>query len=179
MGVAEQGPIHQNFCNWPLMRFISFASNIGPAAAVPAGLAPAPLIEKATTPFLSTVPTPTVTLLSPTVGTPYVGTRFILNCNIQLSQTVDSPVTLTVLWRRSGVLISNDTQTTVHNVAQNGSHTYLSMLVFSSLSLTLDSGQYTCEASASANPPSPYITGSLSATSTAYSLTVEQPSKLL
>ena len=35
--------LSQNFCNWPLMRFISFASNIGPAAAVPAGLAPAPL----------------------------------------------------------------------------------------------------------------------------------------
>ena len=32
-----------NFCNRPLMRFISFASNIGPAAAVPAGPAPAPL----------------------------------------------------------------------------------------------------------------------------------------
>ena len=28
----------------PLMRFISFASNIGPAAAVPAGPAPAPLV---------------------------------------------------------------------------------------------------------------------------------------
>ena len=27
------------------MRFISFASNIGPAAAVPAGPAPAPLYE--------------------------------------------------------------------------------------------------------------------------------------
>ena len=36
--------LSQNFCNRPLMRFISFASNIGPAAAVPAGLAPAPLI---------------------------------------------------------------------------------------------------------------------------------------
>ena len=35
--------LSQNFCNWPLMRFISFASNIGPAAAVPAGPAPAPL----------------------------------------------------------------------------------------------------------------------------------------
>ena len=29
----------------PLMRFISFASNIGPAAAVPAGPAPTPLAE--------------------------------------------------------------------------------------------------------------------------------------
>ena len=35
--------LSQNFRNRPLMRFISFASNIGPAAAVPAGLAPAPL----------------------------------------------------------------------------------------------------------------------------------------
>ena len=35
--------LSQNFCNLPLMRFISFASNIGAAAAVPAGPAPAPL----------------------------------------------------------------------------------------------------------------------------------------
>ena len=35
--------LSQNFCNRPLMRFISFASNIGPVAMVPAGLAPAPL----------------------------------------------------------------------------------------------------------------------------------------
>ena len=35
--------LSQNFCNRPLMRFISFASDIGPAAAVPAGSAPAPL----------------------------------------------------------------------------------------------------------------------------------------
>ena len=35
--------LSQNFCNRPLMRFISFASNIGPAAAVPAGPAPVPL----------------------------------------------------------------------------------------------------------------------------------------
>ena len=34
--------LSQNFCNRPLMRFISFASNIGPAAAVPAGPAPSP-----------------------------------------------------------------------------------------------------------------------------------------
>ena len=35
--------LSQNFCNRPLMRLISFASNIGPAAAVPAGPAPSPL----------------------------------------------------------------------------------------------------------------------------------------
>ena len=37
--------LSQNFCNRPLMRFISFASDIGPAAAVPAGPAPTPLLE--------------------------------------------------------------------------------------------------------------------------------------
>ena len=36
--------LSQNFCNRPLMKFICFASNIGPAAAVPAGPAPAPLV---------------------------------------------------------------------------------------------------------------------------------------
>ena len=36
--------LSRNFCNRPLMRFISFASNIGPVAAVPAGPAPAPLL---------------------------------------------------------------------------------------------------------------------------------------
>ena len=35
--------LSQNFCNRPLMRFISFASNIGPAAMVPAEPAPVPL----------------------------------------------------------------------------------------------------------------------------------------
>ena len=35
--------LSQNFCNWPLMRFINFASNIGPAAVVPAGPASTPL----------------------------------------------------------------------------------------------------------------------------------------
>ena len=35
--------LSQNFCNRPLMRFIRFASNIGPTAAVPAGPAPSPL----------------------------------------------------------------------------------------------------------------------------------------
>ena len=38
--------LSQNFCNWPLMRFIRFASNIGPTAAVPAGQAPAPLLSQ-------------------------------------------------------------------------------------------------------------------------------------
>ena len=38
--------LSQNFCNGPLMRFISFASNIGPAATVPAGPAPAPLQQQ-------------------------------------------------------------------------------------------------------------------------------------
>ena len=129
--------------------------------------------------FPCTVPTPTVILFSPTIGTPFAGTRFILHCTIHLNETVDSPVAFTLTWRKSGVLISNDTRITVYNVAQNGSHTYLSRVIISTLSPTLDSGQYTCEASVSANPPSPYITESFSVTSTAYSLTVERPSKLL
>ena len=36
------------------MRFISFASNIGPAAAVPAGPAPAPLVTPIVTAYIAT-----------------------------------------------------------------------------------------------------------------------------
>ena len=52
--------LSQNFCNRPLMRFISFASNIGPAAAVPAGPAPAPLTLTRQTTIIagSLVPSP-------------------------------------------------------------------------------------------------------------------------
>ena len=126
--------------------------------------------------LLLTVPTPTVSLFSPSGATPYADSSFTLHCTIHLDQLIDSPVTFSVSWRKAGVLISNSSRITVHDVAQSDSHTYLSMIVFSTLSMTLDSGQYSCEASLSASPPSPYITGSLSATS-AYSLTVERPSK--
>ena len=44
-GEAADAQLHVNCCNPSLIRFIGFASNIGPAAAVPAGPAPAPLDE--------------------------------------------------------------------------------------------------------------------------------------
>ena len=56
--------LSQNFCNRPLMRFISFASNIGPAAAVPAGPAPAPLRQLANCRSCQ----PTSLTLEPTLG---------------------------------------------------------------------------------------------------------------
>ena len=126
--------------------------------------------------ILLTVPTPTVTVFPPTGTTPNADSRFTLHCMIQLNQVIDSPVTFSVSWRKSGVLISNTSRITVYDVAQSGSHTYLSVVVFSTLSMTLDSGQYSCEVSLSASPSSPYLTGSPAATSE-YSLTVERPSK--
>ena len=41
--------LSQDFCNRPLMRFISFASNIGPAAAVPAGPSLVPRLPRSGT----------------------------------------------------------------------------------------------------------------------------------
>jgi len=119
---------------------------------------------------LLTVPTPSVTVFSPTGTKPYADSRFTLHCMIQLNQVIDSPVTFSVSWRKSGVPILNTSRITVYDVAPSGSHTYLSVVVFSTLSMTLDSGQYSCEASLSASPPSPFITGSPAATSTSYPL---------
>ena len=52
--------LSQNFCHQPLMRFISFASNIGPAAAGPAGPAPAPLKREGIGPCSPTPVSPTL-----------------------------------------------------------------------------------------------------------------------
>jgi len=94
---------------------------------------------------------------------------------VHLNEVIDSPVTFSVSWNKSGVLIANTSRITVYDVAQSGSHTYVSKVVFSTLSMTLDSGQYSCEVLLSASPPSPYLTGSPAGTSTSYSLTVLHP----
>jgi len=136
-----------------------------------------PLAKSCSVTIFFTVPTPTVKVLSEPDTTPYADSRFTLHCMILLNQVIDSPVTFSVSWRKLGVLISNTSRITVYDVAQSGSHTYLSKVVFSTVSMTLDSGQYSCEVSLSASPPSPYLTGSPAATSTSYSLMVLHPSK--
>ena len=106
------------------------------------------------------VATPVVTITrdSPT-GTLYVGGNVILKCLIRLDNTVDTSVTVTGVWSASdGVAITNTSRYTVSPVT--GSFpTYNATLYISNLK-TNDSGRYTCNTTASPDPPSPIIVSS-------------------
>ena len=106
------------------------------------------------------VGTPHVTVTrDPPTGTLYVGGNVTLECLIQLDSTVDSSVTVVVVWSTSdGVAITNTSHYTVSPLT--GSFpTYNATLSISNLMMS-DSGNYTCNATASPDLPSPFIVSS-------------------
>ena len=106
------------------------------------------------------VSTPNVTVRrDPPTGTLYVGRDVTLECLIRLDNTVDTSVTVAVVWSASnGVVITNTSHYVVSPVI--GSFpTYHVTLYISNLIMN-DSGNYACNATASPDPPSPFIASS-------------------
>ena len=89
----------------------------------------------------------------------YVGGNVTLKCLIRLVNTVDSSVTVGVVWSASdGVAITNTSRYTVSPVT--GSFpTYSATFYISNLMIS-DSSNYTCNATASPDSPSPFIVSS-------------------
>ena len=89
---------------------------------------------------LCTVP-PSVTITStPITSLYYAGTPLNLTCNIQLNPQVDTPVTITATWFRSGTTIINlDNYTTILPLSTSSS----SKLMFNPLG-TSESGSFSC-----------------------------------
>ncbi len=85
------------------------------------------------------------------------GDNLTLTCGITLDPAVDSEVAVTASWTGPGGLITAG----VSDVT--GSGPYQSTLTLSSL-ITSDSGDYTCTASVSPDPPSPFLLASEVAT---------------
>lgn len=110
--------------------------------------------------------------INSTEGQFYSGGRQTLTCRVLLNELVDTLVNVSILWYKSGVLISNNSQISVSDVSQISNYEYQSRITFSSVSMTLDSGQYSCEAFVSAYPGSPHIPDSPLVT-TLYTLTTE------
>ena len=106
--------------------------------------------------LLLPVATPVVTITRDPTGTLYVGENVTLKCLIRLDSTVDSSVTVTVVWSASdGVAITNTSRYTISPVT--GSFpTYNATLHLSSLMMS-DSSSYTCNGTASPDPPSSFI----------------------
>ena len=105
------------------------------------------------------VPTPSVTITQYPTGTLGVGGNVTLECLIRLNNTVDSSVTVAVVWSTSdGVAITNTSRYTFSPVT--GSFpTYNATLHLSNLK-TNDSGGYTCNATAIPDPLSPFVVSS-------------------
>ena len=106
------------------------------------------------------VATPVVTITrDPPTGGLYVGENVTLECLIRLDNTVDTNVTVAVVWSTSdGVAITNTSRYTVSPVT--GSFpTYNATLHLSNLMMS-DSGRYTCNPTTRPDPPSPFIVSS-------------------
>ena len=99
---------------------------------------------------------PSVTITQDPTGTLYVGGNVTLECLIELDNTVDTSVTVAVVWSASnGVAITNTSRYVVSPVT-GSFHTYHATLHLSNL-MTNDSVGYNCSATASPDPPSPFI----------------------
>ncbi len=107
----------------------------------------------------STVPVTDVHVhRTPSDSTVYAGTQLDFTCTVELNMFVDTGVTVRTTWRGpSGVLTSGGRVFVSPPVLENGR--YRSLLRFLSVQSS-DSGNYTCTAVVSPNPPSTYIIAS-------------------
>ena len=103
--------------------------------------------------------TPVVTVSQDPTGTLYVGGNITLKCFICLDNTVDTIVTVAVVWSAFDGMAVNNTSSHVVSPVTGSFPTYNAMLHLSNLR-TNDSGGYTCNATASPDPPSTFVVSS-------------------
>ena len=105
------------------------------------------------------VATPVLTITQDPTGTLYVGGNVTLICLIELDNTVDTSVTVAVVWSASDRMAINNTSSHVVSPVTGSFSTYNGTLHLSNLS-TNDSGGYTCNATANPDPPSTFVASS-------------------
>ena len=106
--------------------------------------------------FLATlVPRPAVEVsIIPENGPFYAGSSLSLRCTIEIDSAVDIPYLVNVEWLKSGTMLRNDDRV---SVSQSSSHVYLASVDLSPLSITSDTGTYTCQVMVDTNPPLLYV----------------------
>ena len=120
--------------------------------------------------FLSFLPVPTSSVsLSVPSGTLYEGTSQALTCTVTLPETVDTDVTVGVVWRFTDTPVIPSAHVQISPVSSTRSPFY-STLTYILLSMS-DAGQFSCEATA--DSASQFITTSSLGESLDRAITVE------
>lgn len=94
--------------------------------------------------FLNTVPPPVISITASTISV-YAGSFVTLNCSAQLSNAVDSPITVTAVWRKNGNVFTSSAHRRVLDPILRNNTQYLAQVIFSPIQLTDDDGAYACE----------------------------------
>lgn len=109
--------------------------------------------------FSSTlVPRPMVEVFTvPESGPFYAGSGLSLRCTIEVDSVLDVPYLVNVEWLKSGIMLRSDDRVSISNVTQQSSRLYLARVELSPLSVTSDTGMYTCRVMVDTNPPMLYV----------------------
>ena len=92
------------------------------------------------------------------------GSSLNISCDIILQSSVNTPVTVDVVWSKTteqlqeSVTIMPDERLTVTDTIQNGNR-FTSILHFTTISKTVDPGQYHCNATITPLSSYTYVTG--------------------
>ena len=105
------------------------------------------------------VATPVLNITQDPTGTLYVGGNVTLICLIELDNSVDTSVTVAVVWSASDGMAINNISSHVVSPKTGSFPTYNATLHLSNLR-TNDSGGYNCNATASPDPPSTFVVSS-------------------
>lgn len=109
--------------------------------------------------FSSTlVPRPMIEISTiPENGPYYAGSTLSLRCSIEVDSALDVPYLVNVEWLKSGTMLRSDGRVSISNVTQQSSRLYLTSVDLSPLSVTLDTGMYTCRVMVDTDPPMLYV----------------------
>lgn len=95
----------------------------------------------------------------PVSGPFYSGSGLSLRCTIEVDSALDVPYLVDVEWLKSGATLRSDDRVSISNVSRQSisSRLYLASVDLSTLSVTSDTGTYTCRVVVDSSPPLLYV----------------------
>ena len=82
----------------------------------------------------------------------YAGSSLTLNCTISLSSVVDTPITVSAVWKKNGNSISSAERLLSVSPSEVSPGVYHSLLLFRPLGWLIDDGNYLCEVNVTSDP---------------------------